>query len=141
MEKNPEDSAMRRTHLAVALVGAAFALAGAIFFGAFTGVSVFLGGAIASLNLLVLSRTVRRMVEGAGASWAGVALIKFLVLMAVTYGLIDNQLVQPLSLAVGFGALPFGILISGALGGHDDDAGSADLRPAEIPRRVERDHA
>jgi hypothetical protein len=129
-ESTTEDGAMRRTHLSVAAVGIAFALCGLSFFGAFTGVSVLAGAVIATLNLLVLSRTVHRMVAGGGASWAGVALIKFLVLMAVTYGLIHNHLVQPLALAVGFGALPFGILIASAVG-----------PAAVIDPNVESDHA
>ncbi len=135
MEKTPEDTAMRRAHLMVALAGVAFGLCGFVFFGVRAGSSVAAGAAVASINLLVLSRTVQRMVEGAGASWAGVALLKFLVLMAITYGLIDSGLVQPLGLAVGFGALPFGILLAGAFAAPVGD------RPVDIDPNVKSDHA
>ncbi len=131
MEKTPEDTAMRRAHLTVALVGVAFGLCGFSFFGAKAGLSVLSGALIASVNLLVLSRTVQKMVQGAGASWAGVALLKFLVLMAVTFGLIDSGLVLPLGLAAGFGALPFGILIAGTFGQSS----------AAIDPNVKSDHA
>lgn len=83
---------------------------------------MLVGALIASLNLLVLARTVRSIVDGGGASWAGVALLKFLVLLAVTYGLIHNRLVSPLALAVGFGALPFGILLAGTFGAPREDS-------------------
>lgn len=135
MEKTPDDTAMRRAHLTVALVGVTFGLVGFVFFGVRAGSSVVAGATIASINLIVLSRTVQKMVEGAGASWAGVALAKFLVLMAITYGLIESGLVQPLGLAVGFGALPLGILIAGTLGA------ASDHRPVDIDPNVKSDHA
>lgn len=135
MEKTPEDSAMRRAHVAVALTGVVFCLCAVSFFGVRAGLSVLAGAAIASINLLVLARTVTKMVEGAGASWAGVALIKFLVLMAVTYGFIDSGIVEPLGLAVGFGALPFGILLATTFG-HAPEG-----ERVEIETNVKSDHA
>jgi len=111
MENNPEDNAMRRTHLALALVGAVFAFSGFMFFGQKVGLSVFFGAALASANLKILSSTVRRLVQGSSAPWVGVALLKFVVLMAVVYAIIDFQWVQPLGLAMGFLALPVGILL------------------------------
>lgn len=134
MEKATEDSTMRRTHLAVASVGIVLGLSGLVFFGVHPGLSVFSGAAVASVNLFVLSRAVHKMVQGAGASWAGIALIKFLVLMAVTYGLIDSGLVEPLSLAVGFGALPLGILLAGTFP-------STSVPAATFDPNVKSDHA
>ena len=116
MEKRTEDIAMKRTHLAVGAVGAALSLAALSFYGVFAAASVGVGAIVASLNLYVLSRTVHNMLDGRSLSWGGVAFVKFTVLLAVTYGLINGGLVQPLALAVGFGALPFGILLAGAFG-------------------------
>lgn len=134
MEKTPEDSTMRRAHLTVAAAGILLALGGLIFFGLRPGLSVLTGAAIASVNLFVLARTVQKMVQGAGASWAGIALIKFLVLMAVTYGLIESGLVEPLGLAVGFGALPLGILLAGTFP-------STSVPAATFDPNVKSDHA
>lgn len=149
METNPEDNAMRRTHQSVAIVGGAFSIAGLVFYGAFIGSSVIAGVAIASINLLILSRTVRSIVEGGGVTWAGVALIKFLVLLAATYVLIQNGLVNSLALAVGFGALPIGILLAGTFGAPRDDSASGGHSLSHGPGRaplpstqsIESDHA
>lgn len=142
MENTTEDSTMRRAHLTVALVGVVFGLGGLSFFGVRPGLSAFAGALVASANLLVLARTVQKMVQGAGASWAGVALIKFLVLLAVTYGLIQSGLVEPLGLAVGFGALPLGILLAGTFPAPalPSSALPADFRDV-IDTNVKSDHA
>ncbi len=116
METIPEDKAMKRAHRMVWLAGAAFSLGGLSLFGSSFGAGVFVGALIASLNLQVLSKSVRSVVEEGRSGWAGAAVLKFLVLLAVTYGLLDRGYVQPLALAVGFGALPLGILLSGTLG-------------------------
>lgn len=160
METTPEDKAMRRTHLAVAIVGAVFSFSGLVFYGPSVGMSVLLGASVAAANLMVLSRTVRAMVDGGGSTWAGVALLKFLVLLAVTYGLIHYKLVGPLALAVGFGALPLGILLAGTFSApRSDDSpqggvglgatplGTAVIRPAAVgsslptTSKIESDHA
>jgi len=116
MDKNPEDSAMRQTHRAVLLVGASFVLIASSFYGLRVGFSVFAGAAVAAINLYVLSRAVHSLLEGQRSTWAGIAVPKFLILLAVTYGLIESGLVQPLGLAAGFGCLPLGILLAGTFG-------------------------
>lgn len=120
MDANPEDSAMKRAHYLVLGVGVVLCLAAVSFLGVRIALSSAVGSAIASLNLLVLSRTVHRMVEGGGSSWALVAVLKFLVLLSITYLLIDRGLVEPLGLALGFGALPLGILFAGATGNSEE---------------------
>jgi hypothetical protein len=133
METTPEDNAMRRTHLAVAIVGIVFSFSGLVFYGPSVGLSILVGATVATANLIVLSRTVRAMVDGGGATWAGIALLKFLVLLAVTYGLIHYKLVGPLALAVGFGALPLGILLAGTFAAprtDDPSQGGVGLGPS-----------
>jgi hypothetical protein len=142
MEKTTEDSAMRRAHLTVAAAGALLGLGGVAFFGFHAGASVLVGATVASVNLLVLARTVQKMVQGAGASWAGVAFLKFLVLMAVTYVLIESGLVLPLGLAVGFGALPLGILVAGTFPGPASGSPADDFRvDIDIDHRATFEHA
>jgi hypothetical protein len=119
-------------------VGVAASIAGLSFFGPFVGFSVLVGATVASANLYVLSRTVRGMVEGGGSSWAGVALLKFLVLLAVTYGLIHYQFVGPLALAVGFGALPFGILLAGTFAAPRADDSFPGGGPSPLPAAPHR---
>lgn len=123
METNHDDKVLMRTHLAVLGMGMLLCLLSLALFGAVACLSTAVGVIIATLNLLVLSKTVHHMVQGGGGSWAMVAVFKFLVLLAVTYLLIDSQLVSPLGLALGFGALPFGILVGSALGGTPSEPG------------------
>lgn len=116
METNHDDKVLMRTQLSVLGMGALLCLFSLVLFGSTAWFSTAVGVAIASLNLLVLSKTVQHMVQGGGGSWAVIAGVKFLVLLGVTYLLIDSRLVTPLGLALGFGALPFGILVGSALG-------------------------
>jgi hypothetical protein len=144
METIPEDTAMQRTHKAVATVGGVLSVVALSFFGGKVGVGVFAGAVVASLNLLVLSRTVRNVVDGGQASWAAIAVLKFLTLMAVTYGLLKNHLVDPMGLAFGFGALPFGIVLAGTFSSSPHaDVPSGTTHPSAVSgrRTVESDHA
>jgi hypothetical protein len=82
------------------------------------GMSVAVGAGMAYANLAVLARSVSRLLGGAGGSWAAVFVLKFGALLALTYLLIDRELVSPLGLALGFGALPLGVTVGGLLSGE-----------------------
>jgi hypothetical protein len=97
----------------VAVVGVLLAAAGLAFFGIRAAGSVLIGALVALGNLWVLARAVKNLLAGGQAKWAGVAFLKFLVLLAVTYGLVKSGVIDPLTLAVGFGSLPLGILVAG----------------------------
>jgi hypothetical protein len=112
---------MKRAEIAVALIGATISTLAWGGFGFSFGASAFVGAALATANLVVLSRSVARLLEGSSPKWAMVALLKFIVLFGVTFVLIRRALVEPLGLAVGFGALPLGILLASAFGGERFD--------------------
>ncbi len=116
---------MKRTHQTVAVIGLVLALASTSWAGLSFGGSVAVGALVASVNLYVLSRSVHKLVDGASPSWAVVAGLKFIVLLGVTYVLIDSGIIKPLALAVGFGALPLGILLAGLLGATPQTAVAA----------------
>lgn len=117
--------------------GAVLALSGLSFFGSAALTGIFVGALIASLNLEILSRSVRSMVEGRRGGWAGIAVLKFVGLLAVTYVLIDRGYVEPLFLAVGFSALPSGILLSGTLAPSFPDTPSPSDSLPSVPSTSE----
>ena len=90
-------------------------VATSVFVSVRFGVSALVGASVAVANLWVLSRAVRNLLSGAGSRspWAIVAAAKFFVLLGVTYALVRSGVIAPLGLALGFGALPVGILLSG----------------------------
>jgi hypothetical protein len=61
--------------------------------------------------------------------------------MVVTYGLIESGLVAPLGLAAGFGALPLGVLLSGAFPAPTDLGSSPESASVDIDPNVKSDHA
>lgn len=115
MTDNRDDLTLRRTYVVVAVVGLLAACFAFVGMGAAWGVSVGFGAAIASVNLYVLARTVQSLLGGGARAWVVLALLKFAALFGLTYLMIRSGAVIPLALAVGFGALPFGILIASAL--------------------------
>jgi hypothetical protein len=110
---------MRLCLLAVALSGAAFAVAAGGVFGARSALSVAVGAGIATANLWVLGRIVAALLpsEAAGAraqsraGWVLVAMLKMVGLVGLLWLLMRHGWVSPLSLMAGFGALPIGIAI------------------------------
>ena len=120
------EPALSRALWAVAICGALLALASLSIFNVRAGLSVLVGAAIGVINLFVLARSVSRLLAGGGASWGVVVVIKLLGLLAVTFLLIRFALVDSLGLAVGFGALPLGIVFAGLFGA----APSPPLSPA-----------
>ncbi|HXX68814.1 MAG TPA: ATP synthase subunit I [Polyangiaceae bacterium] len=106
----------------VAWSGAALAMTGALLAGAWTGVSIGAGAALASANFWALSRIVVALLpeDRAGAEaqsragWALVAALKLGALLTAVWLLLRGQLVSPLPMLIGLSALPIGIAI-GAL--------------------------
>jgi hypothetical protein len=125
---------MRRAFGAVAAAGVVLSIGAGVFVGPKFGASALAGALVALGNLWVLARAVRNLLSGGGnkTPWALMAVAKFFVLLGVTFVLVKSQLISPLGLAAGFGALPLGILFSGTGGAP----GSAGPRHAE-----ESDHA
>lgn len=132
------DPTMRRAYLAVGVAGLIFAVGAGSFLGLRAGISVVLGALVALANLWVLEKTVRNLLGGAQVKWGAVAVLKFIVLLVVTFGLVRSGFVLPLGLALGFGALPFGIFAAGTFGVPADPADSSPVNPSSSQ---ETDHA
>lgn len=115
MTDNRDDPTLRRTYMAVALVGLVAAIVAFVGVSGHWGSSVAVGAGIATVNLYVLARTVQNLLGGGRRAWVVLALLKFAALFGITYLMIRSGVVAPLGLAVGFGSLPFGILLATAL--------------------------
>ena len=112
-ETNPsEGGGTLSAVLAVALVGVVFTLIAPYAIGSGTRVGVALGAGIAVLNLLALSYVVRGVVRGNGMSWGVIGALKLGALLFVAFIVLKNHWASVLSLAMGFAAMPFGIVLS-----------------------------
>jgi ATP synthase I chain len=124
--RGPLDATLRTTLRAVAACGAALALGSLVLLGPSAALSAAIGAALAAGNLWALARIVVAFVpspapsqapardgsrpRGAGA-WTLVALVKMLALFSVVWLLMRYRAVSPLSMLLGFAALPLGIAI------------------------------
>lgn len=109
------DPLLARAYSVVLVVGAALTLAALFVSGWRTSLGVFAGSVIAFVNLWVLARAVQSLLGGAQMRWAAFAFLKFLALLGISFVLVRSGAIQPMPLAVGFGALPLGISIAGTL--------------------------
>jgi len=115
------DARLRATLVAVALSGATLTLGAEVARGRGAALSVGAGAAIATANLWALARIVTALlpdgsklaahVPGSAAAWALLAVLKMFGLFVVVWLLLRYVVVSPLSMLVGFGALPMGIAI------------------------------
>jgi hypothetical protein len=125
---------MRRSILAVAATGGVLSLAALLFFGPTTAFSVAMGGALAAANLFILARIVAALLpaerDGARtqskAAWGLLAMLKLFGLIAVVWLLMRHEIVSPIPMVIGFGALPIGIAIGSLV--SDRSASSDDER-------------
>ncbi|HEX3344545.1 MAG TPA: ATP synthase subunit I [Polyangiaceae bacterium] len=128
---------MRRCLAGVALTGAAMAAGALAVAGASSAFSVAVGGAVATANLWVLARIVHallpRSAPGARAQsragWVLVAAVKMVVLVGGVWLLMRHGVVEPVSMMVGFGALPIGI----AIGSLVSDRNAPEAAPCDRP--------
>jgi len=115
MKPNPDEDALRPTYRMVGLVGVLLSACAWIWGNAALGFSAAVGAGLATANLWVLARTVRNLLIGSSPSWGGVAALKFLALLGITYLALNNQHIDALGFALGIFALPLGIVIAGLL--------------------------
>ncbi len=135
---NPRiDPDLKRAEAAVAAIGVVLSIGAWSFFGARVGGSVLAGAIVASLNLAVLARSVARLLAGASAKWGFLAFLKFIALLALTFVLVDRNWVDALGLAVGFGALPLGVVVGSLFGSTVTEP----LPGEEVAPGKELDHA
>lgn len=99
-----------------------FALLALVLGGADACLGVALGGLVATLNLWIFAFIGRGVLAGGRRSrlWALVAVAKFLGLFGGAWVLMKAGYASPLTLALGYGAMPLGITIGTFLrAGHD----------------------
>jgi hypothetical protein len=103
---------------AVAIVGL-FAVGLAFLIGNVRdGVGVLCGAALATVNLWAFARVAAAFLDSGGrsVSWAAVSIIKLLALLAIAYALMKRGIAAPLALALGYLALPVGIVLGQLFG-------------------------
>jgi hypothetical protein len=90
-------------------------------------IGAVLGGLLATANLLLFVRLGKAFLAqgGRGSPWVALAVIKLLGLFAAMFILLRHTDFSALSLLVGYGALPIGIVLAGVLGPRPPD--DADL--------------
>ncbi len=112
------DAPMRAAVGAVFACGVAFAVIGLAVGGARVALGVFLGGAIATVNLVVFARVVQAFLARRGntAPWGLVAVLKLVFLFGGVWLALRSGFVSPLSLAAGYAALPFGVTLASLFG-------------------------
>jgi len=88
-----------------------------------------LGGMLATANLLLFVRLGKAFLAqgGRGSPWVALAIIKLVGLFAAMFILLRHTDLSALSLLVGYGALPIGIVLAGVLGPRPPD--DADEQP------------
>jgi len=104
----------RRVLGAVGVIGIGMVMLAATFAGARAALGVAVGAAIALANLWVFDLVVRRLLAPSSSRplWAVVAGVKFCALVCGTFLVLDRGLLPLLPLAIGYGALPLGIVAS-----------------------------
>ncbi|MCL2823031.1 MAG: ATP synthase subunit I [Polyangiaceae bacterium] len=119
-----EVSQTHSSGVAMALVstGGVGALASAVVFvgwGVRLGSGVLVGALIAVANLWVFHRVVTGFLSGhkARGFWGIVGVLKFVGLLVFVAMLLQYHVVAAIPLAVGYGALPIGIALSGVFSG------------------------
>ncbi len=141
----PLDAAMVLSLVTVGVVAALMAIAGLVLGGPSTGLGLAVGGLVATLNLWFFAHIGRGVLAGGprGRLFAILALFKFGGLFGGVWFLLKAELTSPLTLAIGYGALPLGITIASFLrreppvegpgtGGGDEPSRAAEnLVPAD----------
>jgi hypothetical protein len=107
--RTDEDHSLRAALWAVALSGAVLTLAAPFVLGKGGVVGVALGSLIAALNLWALTRVVRALMNGAGLPWVLLGGAKLFALLAL---ILKLEIAGLIPLAIGYGALPIGIVFS-----------------------------
>jgi len=99
----------------VAAVGGVFALLSPFVLGGHNAVGVGIGALIGVGNLWSIASVVRGLVRGNALPWSLVAALKFAALLFVVFIVLKNHWASAVALALGYAALPVGIVI-GQLG-------------------------
>jgi hypothetical protein len=112
MPHHDDDHGLRAALWAVAISGALLTLASPFVLGRGGIFGVALGSAIATLNLWSLGRIVRAFMNGAGLPWVLLGALKLVGLVALLGLALKLGLTSVIPLAIGYGALPVGIVFA-----------------------------
>ncbi len=133
MPKTAEDTGMRSALWSVALCGAALTLGSPFWFDGSGAFGVALGSALAVANLWALARIVRAFIQGAGLPWVLLAAFKLMAVLALGALVLHLGLTTVIPLAVGYGAMPLGIVFAQlAPQPGTEPAGALPLRTREV---------
>ena len=117
-QRSDEDTGLRAALWAVALSGAVLTLAAPFLLGKEGVLGVALGSLIAALNLWALTRVVCALMNGAGLPWVLLGGAKLFLLLALVAVILKLEIAGLVPLAIGYGALPIGIVFSQLGGGR-----------------------
>lgn len=120
MSEQPEDAPKKRDpqlKAAVKIVGVtalALTVGALVFSDVRAAIGVFLGGALATANLVLFIRLGDAFLDQQGprTPWALLGFLKLLALFGAVYLILRRGDVSALALVVGYGALPIGITLS-----------------------------
>ena len=107
-----DEHGLRAALAAVAICGALLTLGSPFVLGRGGTVGVALGAVIATLNLWALGRIVRAFMHGAGLPWILLGAFKLVGLLVVLAVALKLGITTVIPLAVGYGALPLGIVFA-----------------------------
>jgi hypothetical protein len=110
--QDDDDHGLRAALWAVAICGALLTLGSPFVLGRGGIVGVALGSAIATLNLWSLGRIVRAFMHGAGLPWVLLGALKLVGLIVVLTLVLKLGITTVIPLAIGYGALPVGIVFA-----------------------------
>jgi hypothetical protein len=107
----PFDAAIVTSLVAVGAIAVLFALGALLLAGPEAGLGTAVGGLVATLNFWLFAHIGRGVLSGGARSrfWALVAVLKFLMLFGGAWLLLKAGLTSPVTLALGYGAMPLGI--------------------------------
>jgi hypothetical protein len=106
------DEGLGRALTAVAVVSVVLTALAPLAFGNGALLGAAIGGALAFSNLWVIAVVVRGFLRGAGLPWGAFAALKFLALLFLVWIVLKNGWAEPVALAFGYAALPFGIVVA-----------------------------
>jgi hypothetical protein len=132
----PLDATITVALICVGVVAAIMAILAGIASGASMALGIAVGGLVATLNLWMFAYVGRGVLAGGsrGKLWALVGAVKFLALFGGVWLLLKAELTSPLTLAIGYGALPLGITVAAFLRrGEDDGPAQQDGFGAGVP--------
>jgi hypothetical protein len=108
-----DDFSIRPVLWSVTMAGAVLTVASPFALGSRGVVGVAVGALLATANLWALGRVVRAFLQGGGGlPWVVLAAFKLVGLLAVVGALLALNITAVLPLAVGYAALPIGIVLS-----------------------------